>query len=366
MKTALVYDRVNKWGGAERVLLALHELFPEAPLYTAVYNPKTAPWAAVFPKVISSFLQNFPFAQTRHDLYAPLMPIAFESFDFSDFDLVISVTSEAAKGIVTKHKTWHICYCLTPTRYLWSHYQDYFQTPLRRTLSAPLVTYLRRWDKVAAHRPDIMVGISKNVAGRIKKHYGRDVGVVYPPVTKLPIINYQLLNKPKILNSKFKNYFLVVSRLVPYKRVDLVIECFNRLKWPLLVVGTGSEENSLRKKSKSKLIKFAGYVGDEQLAEYYAGCKALIFPQEEDFGLTPLEAQSFGKPVIAYKAGGALETIITGKTGVFFEKQTASSLEQAVKKFNTMQFSRKSCINNANRFKLENFKKEFVKLIALV
>lgn len=371
MKVALVYDRVNKWGGAERVLLALHELFPEAPLYTAVYNPERAPWAKIFLKIVPSFLQNLPFAKTRHDLYAPLMPIAFESFDFSDFDLVISVTSEAAKGIITKHGTKHICYCLTPTRYLWSHYQDYFHTPLCHTVSSPLVAYLRHWDKIAAHRPDIMVGISKNVAGRIKKYYGREVEVVYPPVMKFPTSKFQFPNKFQKTasanagqNSKFKTgYFLVVSRLVPYKKVDLVIECFNRLKWPLVVVGTGSEYNSLRRKSKSKNTEFVGYMGDEELADYYANCRALIFPQDEDFGLTPLEAQSFGKPVIAYKAGGALETIITGKTGVFFEKQTASSLEQAVKKFNTMQFSRKSCINNANRFKLENFHKEFGKLV---
>lgn len=354
MKTALVYDRVNKWGGAERVLLALHGLFPDASLYTAVYNPETAPWAEVFPKVIPSFLQNFPFAKTRHDLYAPLMPLAFESFDFSDYDLVVSVTSEAAKGIITKHRTRHICYCLTPTRYLWSHYQDYFHTPLRRFVSTPLVTYLRHWDKLAAHRPDVMVGISKNVAGRIKKHYGREVEVVYPSV--------DLNAKRKTQNGKNGEYFLVVSRLVPYKKVELVIECFNRLKWPLVVVGTGSEEEKLKKMAEEN-ISFVGHVGDEELAEHYANCRALIFPQEEDFGLTPLEAQSFGKPVIAYKAGGALETIIDGETGIFFEKQTVDSLEKAMRKFNKMQFDKKSCINNATRFNKENFCKEFVKLV---
>lgn len=361
MRVALVYDRVNKWGGAERVLLAFHELFPEAPLYTAVYNPETAAWAEVFPKVIPSFLQNFPYATTRHDLYAPLMPIAFESFDFSDYDLVISVTSEAAKGVHTKPGTRHICYCLTPTRYLWSHYNEYFHTPLRQMVTAPLVKYLRHWDRAAAHRPDVMLGISKNVASRIKQYYGREVEVVYPPVEKLKTKNEK--RKTTTKNLKLSEYFLIVSRLVPYKRVDLVIEVFNQLKWPLVVVGTGSEYNSLRKQSKSKLIEFVGHVGDDELAEYYVGCKALIFPQEEDFGIVSVEAQSFGKPVIAYSAGGALETVIEGKTGLFFDAQTPESLKMALVKFGKMRFDNKELRKNAEKFSKEKFLEEFARLV---
>lgn len=381
MKVALVYDRVNKWGGAERVLLALHELFPEAPLYTAVYNPEAAPWAKVFPKVIPSFLQKFPFAQTRHDLYVPLMPLAFESFDFSDYDLVVSVTSEAAKGIHTKPGTRHICYCLTPTRYLWSHYQDYFQTPLRRTLGAPLVVYLQHWDRAAAHRPDVMVGISKAVAGRIKRYYGRDVEVVYPPVAELQMSNDKFQIKSKIKNSKFETgYFLVVSRLVPYKRVNLVIEVFNQLssrggssagrKWPLVIVGTGSEYDSLRRQAKNKSTEFVGFVGDEGLAEYYVNCRALIFPQEEDFGIVSVEAQSFGKPVIAFRAGGALETVIDpstdsgqAATGLFFDSQTPESLKKALEKFAKMRFDKEVCRKNARRFSKEKFLKSFARLV---
>lgn len=236
MRTALVYDRVNKWGGAERVLLALHELFPKAPLYTAVYNPKTAPWADVFPKVIPSFLQNLPFAKTRHDLYAPLMPIAFESFDFSEYDLVISLTSEASKGVITKPGTFHICYCLTPTRYLWSGYEFYFDTQLKRSLFAPIVSYLKVWDRIAAQRPDIMVGISKTVVGRIKKYYGRSAKLIYPPVElKVPPIRQAqgkwVSKVPQV--SQANDYFLVVSRLVPYKKIDLAVEVFNLMKKPL-------------------------------------------------------------------------------------------------------------------------------------
>src|SRR3989338_8604929 len=213
MKTALVYDRVNKWGGAERILLSLHKLFPQATLFTSVYHPNSAPWAKVFSTVISSFLQNFPFAQKRHDLYAPLMPLAFESFDFSDYDLVISVTSESAKGIITKPGTRHICYCLTPTRYLWSGYDEYINTSLRRALLKPVIAYLRKWDKIAAQRPDVIVSISNTVKERVEKYYSRSSTVIYPPAR----VDH---------GSKGGggDYYLVVSRMVPYKKVDLVIE----------------------------------------------------------------------------------------------------------------------------------------------
>ena len=204
MKVALVYDRLNKWGGAERVLLALHKLFPQAPLYTSVYDSQKASWAKVF-DVRTSFLQNFPFAM-YHELYAPLMPLVFESFNFDEFDLVISVTSEAAKGIITKPKTKHICYNLTPTRYLWSGYSEYFKNPIFRFLSLPVIVYLKFWDKIAAQRPDKYIAISKEVQSRISKYYGRESVVVYPPVES---IKYQVLSSKyeekenKILNTKY-------------------------------------------------------------------------------------------------------------------------------------------------------------------
>ncbi|MDO8503180.1 MAG: glycosyltransferase [bacterium] len=371
MRVALVYDRVNKWGGAERVLLALHEMFPEAPLYTAVYNSESTPWAKVFPKIIPSFLQKFPFAKTRHDLYAPLMPLAFESFDFSEYDIVISITSEAAKGIITKPSTIHICYCLTPTRYLWSGYKDYF-TSARRPLAAPIISYLKKWDLVAAQRPDVMVGISRAVVKRIKKYYGRSAQLVYPPVE---------LKVPPVRQAQGKQvskgeYFLVVSRLVPYKRVDLVIDVFNRLsarggsssgrKLPLVIVGTGSEEGSLRRQSRSKNTVFVGQVDDAELASYYQGCKALIFPQEEDFGITAVEAQAFGKPVIAYRGGGALDTVVDGNTGIFFDRQTPESLASAIKKFGNLSFDKKLVEENARKFSKEKFFEEFARLVSRV
>src|SRR3989344_2621203 len=246
MKVALVYDRVNKWGGAERVLLALHKIFPDAPLYTSVYDNDKAPWAKVF-KIKTSFLQNFPFASQNHEFYAPLMPLVFESFGFDEYDLVISVTSEAAKGVLTKPKTKHVCLCLTPTRYLWSGYNNYFIDPIFKLISKPFVWYLRWWDRVAAKRPDIYIAISQEVRSRIKRYYQRESVVVYPPV--------ELSNKAKRTKHITPNtkYFLVVSRLVPYKRIDVAIDACNALSYPLVIVGEGSEKKRLKELAGSTI-----------------------------------------------------------------------------------------------------------------
>ena len=366
---ALVYDRVNKWGGAERVLLALHEIFPEAPLYTSVYNPKTAAWAKVFSKVVPSFLQKIPFAKSKHEFLGALTPIAFESFDFSGYDLVISVTSEAAKGIITKPGTLHICYCLTPTRYLWSGYEMYFKNPILRFLSKPVVSYLRIWDKVAAQRPDILVAISTAVKDRIKKYYNRQSEIVFPPIDSHHKNSLLRVSRCKIgktshsfLLDANSDYFLVVSRLVPYKRVDLAVKVFNRLKLPLVIVGTGSEKLKLRLMA-GKNIKFVGEVTNSELVDYYQGAKALIMPQEEDFGIVSVEAQALGVPVIAYRKGGAKETVIEGKTGVLFDRQTPESLIAAIERFDKMVFNRRELVNNAEKFSQEKFKNEFQRLV---
>ncbi len=356
MKVSIVYDRVNKWGGAERVLLALHDMFPDAPLYTSVYNSDRAKWALVFPKVFTSFLQRFPFAKDKHEFYPLLMPIAFEQFNFDQYDLVISVTSEAAKGIITKPPTKHICYLLTPTRYLWSHYNEYLQGETLQVVTRPLINYLKRWDKIAAARPDKIIAISTEVQKRTKKYYGRDSVVIFPPVEGLKT------DEKNKTSDVPKDYFLVVSRLVPYKKVDLVVEAFNELELPLVVVGTGSQEERLKYMAKSN-IYFTGYVEEEDLSFYYQNCKALIFPQNEDFGLTAVEAQTFGKPVIAYKSGGALDTIIEGKTGLFFDKQEKNALIKTLNSFHEYKFSVKIIIENAKRFSKERFKKEFLKAI---
>lgn len=356
MKVALVYDRVNKWGGAERVLLSLHKIFPDAPLYTSVYHQQKAPWAKAF-KVKTTFLQNFPLAKDHHELYAPLMPFAFESFNFDKYDLVISVTSEAAKGIITKPETKHICYCLTPTRYLWSGYDEYFKNPILRIMGFPFVWYLRRWDKIASKRPDKIIAISKEVRRRIKKYYERDSSIIYPPV--------EISNKP--INSKFKianNYFLIVSRLVPYKKIDLAVRVFNKLGLNLKIIGKGSEEERLKAIASSN-IEFLGYLTDKELVKYYKDCQALIFPGKEDFGLTIVEAQSFGRPVIAYRKGGALETIVDRKTGIFFDSQNQKSLEGAVRKFMKRTFNPREARKNAEKFNIARFSRQLKKEITI-
>lgn len=359
MNVALVYDRVNKWGGAERVLLALHELFPSAPLYTSVYNSHTAEWAGIF-DVKTSFLQNFPLALTHHESYAVLMPLAFESMSFEECDLVISVTSESAKGIITRPETKHICYCLTPTRYIWSGYDEYFGNSLLRFASWPAISYLRSWDLIASARPDMYIAISKEVQGRIYKYYNRDSTVIYPPVL------LEEKKQAKTSNTKYKipntKYYLVVSRLVPYKRVDIAINACNTLEVPLVIVGTGSQESYL-KSIAGRTIRFVGNLTDEELVGYYKGCSALIFCGNEDFGLTILEAQSSGKPVIAFKGGGSLETIMEGKTGAFFSPKSTDALVGLLRQFKPEAYSAMDCIKQAEKFSKSRFKEEFMGVI---
>jgi len=366
MKVALVYDRVNKWGGAERMLLSLHRLFPEAPLFTLVYDPEKASWADVFPEVIPSFLEKIPFFRRHHEFLGWLAPIAFESFDFSDYDLVISVTSEAAKGIITRPETKHLCYILTPTRYLWSGYGEYRKRPPKplvyipfyRWLSRPFLAYARRWDCCAAWRPDKILSISSLVKKRIKKYYGRESKVLYPPVEteKFKAEDFEAGKQLPILGLKSKDYYLVVSRLVPYKKVDLAVEAFNRLGEKLVIVGTGSEESALKRKSEKNII-FTGFVNDQQLFWLYREAKALIMPQEEDFGLVALEAQAAGCPVITYSHSGSKESVIEGKTGLYFRNQTVEDIVDAVKRFARMKFRHKDFEENLKRFSFSVFEK---------
>jgi glycosyltransferase involved in cell wall biosynthesis len=264
-------------------------------------------------------------------------------------------------GIKTKPGTYHICYCLTPTRYLWSSEDFYFENPPSKfdfipffnLISRPFVKYLKRWSTVASQRPDKIIAISTEVKNRIRKYYKRDSEVIYPPVDN------NLISKDSLGSKRKKEYYLVVNRLIPYKRVDLAIEVFNKLKQPLYIVGIGSEESKLKKTARNN-IRFFGQVDDKRLSELYSGAKALIMPQEEDFGIVAVEAQSLGIPVIAYKKGGAIDTVIPGKTGILFEEQTPESLADAIKRFEKMQFVVDNLLTNAKRFSFESFRTKFL------
>jgi glycosyltransferase involved in cell wall biosynthesis len=355
MKVALVYDRVNKIGGAEKVLMAIHDLWPKAPLFTGVYNKKSAKWADGW-EIRTSFVQKLPFSKSNHEWYFWLMPMAFETFNFDEFDVVISVTSAEAKGIITKPETLHVSYILTPTRYLWSHEKLYLKTnplgEMGKWLLMPMIKWMKKWDEIAARRPDLLVPISNTVKKRIRKFYKMNTeAVIYPPVD---FGFYQKKRKPIIKSG----YYLTVARQVPSKRVDLAIKAFNRLEEKLVVVGSGIEENRLRRIA-NKNIMFAGQVSDDELAAYYQHCRAVILPQEEDFGIVALEAMSSGKPVIAYNKGGAAETVIDGKTGLLFAGQREVSIIEAIEKFKKKRFSKQELFERALEFETKRFKKQF-------
>ena len=353
MKVALVYDRVNKFGGAERLLLSLKKLYPKAPIFTLVHNPKTANWASSF-KIIPSPINVVKPLRTRHRWLSPLAPMMFEALNLNGFDLVISLTSESAKAIVTKPETLHICYCLTPTRYLWGEVLEYNQDIKMKILPKLIKKYFQTVDLLISKRPDQYIAISKEVKNRINTFYNQDSDVIYPSIEN------KFYSKKPLPLSQRKNY-LVVSRLESYKRVDLVIRAFNHLQGRTLkVVGAGLQIKKLKRLAKAN-ISFLGHVSDQELIKLYQNAKAVIFPQIEDFGLVPLEAQALGTPVIAFRAGGALETVVENQTGLFFNHQTISSLTKAVKQFEAgnHQITPEKCVAQASKFTQDRFIAKF-------
>ena len=351
-KVALIYDRVNKWGGAERTLQVFFEMFPNATLYTSLYDKKVAIWARRFVKVTPSRLNSFPALRNKHQYLGVLMPLVFESHALDRYDLVISVTSESAKGVITSPDTLHICYCLTPTRYLWSHYDTYFSSKILKSISNPAVKYLKRWEAVASQRPDEIVAISSAVQKRILDYYGRQSRVIHPP-----------LSLEKVANKRTKDsFYLLVGRLVGYKKAEIVVKAFNILNEPLVVVGKGSEESSL-KRIASGNITFKKDLSDTQLSELYLSAKALIFPQEEDFGLVAIESISHGTPVIAYGRGGILDIITDKRSGILFDDQSVEGVVSAVKHFQRLAFDSTIVSQDAKKFSKNRFKEKFFKLI---
>lgn len=361
MRVALVHDYLNQYGGAERVLGAFCEIWPQAPIFTLLYDEKKTGRAFVGRKIKTSFLQKVPLVKSRHRSFLMLMPLAVEQFNLSKYDLVISDSASFAKGVITGPETLHICYCHTPTRYAWddSHrYIEEFGYSGFVKKSIPFfMNYLRVWDEAAASRPDKFIANSACVAQRIKKYYGQEAAVIFPPAD---INQFNGFAGEPALSAG--DYFLIVARLLPYKKVSLAIAAFNKLGWPLKIIGEGPEKKYLKKLAKRN-IEFVGLTEDRELKRYYVNCRALIFPQEEDFGIVAVEAASCGRPVIAYRGGGSLEIIKEGATGIFFEEQTVDSLINALVRFESMKFDGRAIRQEALKYDKEVFKnkiKEFV------
>lgn len=357
-KIALVFDWMTNTGGAEKVNLVLHKMFPRAPIFTSIYNSNTVKG---FEKagITTSFIQNLPFAKTRHQLYLGMMPYAYELFDLSSFDIVISSSHSCAKGIITKPETMHVCYCHTPMRYAWdnwhSYIREYKMNWLLKKIAKKRLHKIRLWDRLSADRVDYFIANSEITKKRIEKYYHRQSTVIHPMIE----------TKNFAISKNAKNYFLAIGRLTPYKKFDLIIETFNQIGLPLKIVGKGISENELRRSAKGN-IEFLGQVSDHELKKLYSECEALIFPQVEDFGITPLEAMASGRPVIALNQGGALDSIIENKTGIFFKKQTPMDLRAAIENYQKekTKFNPELIRSHAQQFDKAEFEKKLMKYLS--
>lgn len=331
-KVALVHDFLVSYGGAERVFQTLCEMYPEAPIYTLLADSKMVGEHFKGRDIRTSWLGKLPrFVQKRYRLFLPFFPAAVESLDLREFDLVISSSGAWSKGIITRLHTTHVAYLHSPMRYAWDYHESYLQElgahGRRSILTRMLMSYLRIWDKQAAERPDILIANSKFTEERIVKYYRREAQVIYPGGLSLS----EKRDLSQVATGK-RDYFLVVSRLTRSKKVDAVIDAFNKLGLPLRIVGTGPEEKHLRKMA-GKNIEFSGFVADDELVEMYRGARALIFPSEEDFGMVAIEALSFGTPVIGLEYGGLREIVTEGKTGEFFHAAAPEIIAEGVRRF---------------------------------
>jgi glycosyltransferase involved in cell wall biosynthesis len=344
-------------GGAEQVLENLVDLYPEAPVYTSMYWPKGVSSAYQAWDIRTTWLDKAPGVKRHHQLYFPLYPLAFESLDLDGYDVVLSNKSGFCHGVITPPETVHICYCLTPTRYVW-RYHDYARREaigsLARVALQPVLAYLRLWDRLAADRVDRFVAISGEIQRRIKKYYRRDSTVIYPPVE-----TERFAPAPS-----HDDYYLSVGRLVPYKRVDLAVQACTQLGLPLKVVGKGRDRERLEAMA-GPTVEFLGYVPDDKLVELMARCKAFLFPGAEDFGIAPIQAMAAGRPVIAYAYGGALDTVIEGLSGTLFHEQSVSALVQALQGFEPEQYDSAQVRSHAEQYDVSVFRQKIAEVVAL-
>lgn len=354
MNLALVHDWMNQIGGAEDVLENLVTLYPGVPIYTSLYAPQRMPAAWREWDIRTSFIDRLPFARRRQQLYFPLYPLAFEQFDLQDYDLVLSNKSGFCHGVITGANTLHICYCLTPTRYVWRYHQYAEREKLGRLTRLglqPFLTYLRMWDRLAAERVDHFIAISEEVRRRIGKVYGREATIIYPPVETQRF-------EPA---GRVDDFYLLVGRLVPYRRIDLLVEAFNKLERPLLIAGRGRDEERLKAMAGPN-ITFLGYVSDDDLPDLMARCRAFMFPGEEDFGIAPIQAMAAGRPVIAYAAGGALDTVVPG-SGALFARQSVDAIIEAVERYDTAAVDVKFIRSHAEKFDAGVFKRRLTEFV---
>ncbi len=349
MRVALIHDHLTQYGGAERVLEALQAIWPDAPTYTLHYDKRTMGQAFGHKNIRTSFLDRWPFAARAFKWYLPFMPTATESYDLSEFDVVISNSSAFSKGVITGPEALHICYCHTPTRYLWSDSGTYIEdlrTPgLVKTALPFILHHLRSWDQLAANRVDYFVANSQTVQQRIQKYYRRDSQVIYPPVD---IEKFQISDKPK-------TYFLTGGRLVAYKRFDLVVDAFTKLGKPLKIFGSGPEAAALKRRA-GKNVEFVGQVSDTERSRLFSNAIAFVNPQEEDFGITVVESMASGRPVIAFRRGGSLETVIDGVTGILFDQQTWEELADTILHFDEKLFNPAVIRAHAEQFSTAAFR----------
>jgi len=360
MKVAIVHYWLVNMRGGEKMLEALLEMFPEADIYTHVYNPKAVSALINSHRVITSRVNRLPFAKKLYQLYMPFMPNALMDFNLQQYDLVISSEAGPAKGVVANPGAYHLCYCHSPMRYLWDMYHEYFRgtNPLVRFFMKRLIPRLRLWDITSANLVDRFVTNSHYVAKRIRRVYNREAEVVYGPAAVEQYLNVE--RKPS-------DYYLFFGQITGYKRADIAIEACLRSGRKLVVAGSGAKKRDIKKAGKTGLVRFTGRISDEEAARLFSEAKALLYPGIEDLGLVPIEAQAAGCPVIAFREGGAVDTVKEGVTGVFFDEQTADSLIKAMDQFeaNQEQFKNRESFNTqVQKFSREAFKERIRRVIA--